>query len=152
MQAYIKYKAYYVKKNNASKFKQNNYEYILQPEADHQGSKVPFTEIRWIGPYVIEKVLPNKNYLLSKIGTNKTQLLHRMSLRQFTARQPLPDISITPFKWQPDREIVIKHDDLYARPLECEYDEPIFDSDYINLVTTSSPEKKQYDLKKQLMK
>ena len=33
---------------------------------------------------------------------------------------------------------VIKHDDLYARAWECEYDEPIFDSDFNNLVTPSS--------------
>ena len=44
MQAYIKYKAYYDKKANASKLKEADYVYILQPKADHQGSKIPFTE------------------------------------------------------------------------------------------------------------
>ena len=44
MQAYIKYKAYYDKKVNASKLKEADYVYILQPKADHQGSKTPFTE------------------------------------------------------------------------------------------------------------
>ena len=29
---------------------------ILQPKADNQGSKIPFREYRWIGPYRIEKV------------------------------------------------------------------------------------------------
>ena len=53
MQAYIKYKAYYDKKANASKLKQSDYVYILQPKADHQGSKIPFTDFRWIGPYII---------------------------------------------------------------------------------------------------
>ena len=46
MQAYIKYKAYYDKKANASKLKQSDYVYTLQPKADHQGSKMPFTEIQ----------------------------------------------------------------------------------------------------------
>ena len=78
MQVYIKYKAYYDKKANASKLKQSEYVYILQPKADHLGSKIPFTDFRWIGPYIIEKVLPNNNYLVRKIGTNKTQILHRM--------------------------------------------------------------------------
>ena len=55
MQAYIKNKAYYDKKANASKLKEADYVYILQPKADHQGSKIPFTEFRWIGPYIIEK-------------------------------------------------------------------------------------------------
>ena len=63
-----------------------------------------------------------------------------MRLRQFTPRQPIPDIPITPPEWQPDPEVVIKHDDLYARALECEYDEPKFDSNYNKLATTSSRE------------
>ena len=85
-------------------------------------------------------MLPNNNYLVRKIGNNKTQILHRMRLRQFTPRQPIPDIPVTPREWQPDPEFVIKHDDLNARAWECEYDEPIFDSDYKNLATPSSPE------------
>ena len=96
MQAYIKYKAYYDKKANASKFKEAEYVYILQPKADHQGSKIPFTEFRWIGPYIIEKVLPNNNYLVRKNGTSKTQVLHRMRMRQLTPRQPPADITVKP--------------------------------------------------------
>ena len=151
MQAYIKYKAYFDKKANASKLRQTDYVCILQPKADHPGSKIPFTDFRWIGPYIIEKVLPNNNYLVRKIGTNKTQILHRMRLRQFTPRQPIPDIPITPREWQPDPEVVITHDDLYARAWECEYDEPIFDSDYNNLATPVDP-KLQYDPNRQLKK
>ena len=63
-----------------------------------------------------------------------------MRLRQFTPRQPIPDIPITPREWQPEPEVVIKHDGLYARAWEREYDEPIFESDYNNLATPSSPE------------
>ena len=96
MQAYIKCKAYYDKKANNSKPKEADYVYILQPNADHQGSKISFTEFRWIGPYIIEKVLPNNNYLVRKIGTNKTQVLHRMRMRQFTPRQPPADKTIKP--------------------------------------------------------
>ena len=140
MQAYIKYKAYYDKKAKASKLKQADYVFILQPKADHQGSKIPITDFRWIGPYTIEKVLPNNNYLVHKAGTNKTQILHRRRLRQFTPRQPIPDIPITSREWQPDPEVFITHDDLYARAWECEYDEPMFDSDYNNLATPSPPE------------
>ena len=78
--------------------------------------------------------------MVRKIGTNKTQILHQMRLRHFTSRQPLSDIPITPREWQPDPEVVITHDDLYARAWECEFDEPIFDSDYNNLATPSPPE------------
>ena len=120
MQAYIKYKAYYDRKANASKLKKADYVFILQPKADHQGSKIPFTDIRWFGPYIIEKVLPIKKYLIREIGTNRRQILHRMRLRQFTPRQPLSDIPVTQREWQPDPEVVINHDDLYARAWECE--------------------------------
>ena len=140
MQAYIKYKAYYDRKANASKLKQADYVCILQPKADHQGSKIPFTDFRWIGPFFNEKVLPNNNYLVRKIGTNKTQILQQMKLRQFKPRQPLSDIPVTQREWQPDPEVVITHDDLYARAWECEYGEPIFDSDYNNLAPPSPPE------------
>ena len=63
-----------------------------------------------------------------------------MRLRQFTPRQPIPDIPVTPREWQPDPEVIIKHGDLYARAWECEYDKPIFDSDRDNLVSPNSPE------------
>ena len=140
MQAYIKYKAYYDRKANASKLRKADYVFILQPKADHQESKILFTDFRWIGPYIIEKVLPNNNYLARKVGTNKTQILHRMSLRQFTPRQLLPDVPVTQREWQPDPEVVITHDDLYARAWECENDEPIFDNGYNFLATPSPPE------------
>ena len=63
-----------------------------------------------------------------------------MRLRQFTPHQPLPDVPVTQREWQPDPEVVITHDDLYARAWECEYDEPIFDSDHSNLAVPSPPE------------
>ena len=115
MQAYIKYKAYYDKKANASKLKEADYVYILQPKADHQGSKIPFTELRWIGPYIIEKVLTNNNYLVLKIGTNKMQVLHRMRMRQFTTHQPPADITVKPQDYKSDPEVSLNHGDLYAR-------------------------------------
>ena len=46
---------------------------------------------------------------------------------------------IKPRDWQLDPEVVIKHGDLYARPWECDYDEPISYDDYNNSVTPSSP-------------
>ena len=128
MQAYIEYKAYYEKKANASKLKEADYVYILQPKADHQGSKIPFTEFRWVGPYIVEKVLPNNNYLVRKIGTNKTQLLHRMRMRQFTPRQPPADITVTPQEYKSDPEVNLYHDDLYARAWEYDFEPPIFDA------------------------
>ena len=140
MQAHIKNKTYYDKKANASKLKQSDYVYILQPIADHRGSKIPFTDFRWIGPYIIEKALPNNKFLVRKIGTKKMQILHQMRPRQFTPRQPIPDTAVSPREWQPDPEVIIKHDDLYARAWEREYDKPIFESDCDEMVIPNSPE------------
>ena len=131
MQAYIKYKAFYDKKANASKLKEAYYVYIL-PKADYQGSKIPFTEFRWVGPYIIEKVLPNNNYLVRKIGIKKTQVLHRMRMRQFTSRQPPADITVNPQEYKSDPEVSLNHDDLYARAWECNYEQTIFDAENDN--------------------
>ena len=78
MQAYIKYKAYYDKKANASKLKQSDYVYILQPKADHQGRKIPFTDFRWIGPYIIEKVFWYEKLALKNANSapNETASIH----------------------------------------------------------------------------
>ena len=140
MQAYIKYKAYYDKKANASKPKEADYVYILQPKADYQGSKLLFTEFRWIVPYVIEKVLPNNNYLVRKIGTNKTQELHRMRMRQFTPRQPPADIPVKPKEYKSDPEVSPNHDDLYASAWEYDYEQPIFDAENDNAASPNLQE------------
>ena len=129
MQAYIKFKAFYDKKANASKLKEADYIYVLQPKADHQGSKIPFTEFRWIGPYIFEKLLPNNNYMVRKSGTNKTQVLHRMRMRQFTARKPPADIRVKPQDYKSDPEVSLIHDDLYARAWEYDYEQPNFDAE-----------------------
>ena len=81
MQAYIKYKAFYDKKANASKLKEQQYVYLLQPKADNHGSKIPFPDFWQIGPHIVEKALPNKKYLVPK--TRKQQIpspsLHEMT-------------------------------------------------------------------------
>ena len=138
MQAYIKYKSYYDKKANASKLKEADYVHVFQVKADHQGSKIPFTEFRLIAPYIIEKVLPNNSYLVRKIGTDKTQVLHRMRMRQFTPRHPPADIQIKPQEYKPNTEVSLKHDDLYARAWEYVYEQPIFEAENINATPPNS--------------
>ena len=112
----------------------------MQPKADHQASIIPFTEFRWIGPYIIEKVLPNNNYLVRKIGTNKTQVLHRMRMRQFTPRQPPADKTVKPQEYKSDPEMSLHQDDFYARAWEYDHDQPIFDNENDNAVPPNSKE------------
>ena len=140
MQAYTNYKAYYDKQTRASKLKEADYAYVLQPKLNHQGIKIPLTEFRWLGRDIIEKVLPNNNFLARKIGTNKTQVLHRMRMRQFTPRQPPPDIRMTPQAYKPDPDVSLKHNNLYAIAWECEYEQLIFDAENINVTPHTSTE------------
>ena len=122
MQSYLKYKEYYDRKAKAAPLKLNDYCFILQPIADHQGSKIPFREYRWTGPYIVEKVLPNDNYIVRKLNSNKTQILHRIRLRKYEPNTDLRDIR-PEGNLQQDDEIVIPQDDLYVITWETNFGE-----------------------------
>ena len=127
MQSYIKYKRYYDKKAKASPLKEKDYCFILQPKADHQGSKIPFRDFRWIGPYLVEKVLPNNNYIVRKLNTNKTQILHRIRLRKYNPEKP-PEDDHQEARWQTDDNIIVPQDDLYTIAWEAEFGGHLFDT------------------------
>ena len=112
MQPYIKYKEYYDRKAKVALLKENDYCFVLQPKADHQGSKIPFKDYSWVGPFLVQKVLPNENYIVRRLNTNKTQILHRIRPKKFVPNQPLQD-SFLDERLQSDEEIVIPQDDLY---------------------------------------
>ena len=126
MQSYIKYKRYYNRKAKASPLKEKDYCFILQAKADHQGSKIPFCDFRSIGPYPVEKLLPNNNYILRKLNTNKTQILHRIRLRKYNPEKPSED-NYQETQWQIDDNIVVPQDDLYTIAWEAEFGEHLFD-------------------------
>ena len=83
MQSYLKYKAYYDRKANASPLAVDDHCFVLNPKADTQATKIPFREFRWVGPYKVAKVLPNSNYIIRRVGTNFTQILHRIRLKKY---------------------------------------------------------------------
>ena len=115
MQSYLKYKAYYDRKAKAAPLETTDYCYILNPNADTQATKIPFREFRWCGSYKVEKVLPNNNYIIRRLGTKETQLLHRIRLRKFNPQAPLADIFVRESDWQKDDQKAIPNDDLYAQ-------------------------------------
>ena len=129
MQSYLKYKAYYDRKAKAAPLETTDYCYILNPKADTQATKIPFREFRWCVPYRVEKVLPNNNYIVKRLGTNKTQLLHRIRLRKFTPHAPLEDIFVRETDWQKDDQIPIANDDLYAQSWNTNFGSSPFDDD-----------------------
>ena len=126
MQSYIRYKKYYDKKAKASPLKEKDYCFMLQPKADHQGSKIPFRDFRWIGPYLKEKVLTNNNYIVRKLNTNKTQILHKIRLRKYNPEKP-PQDNYQEIQWQVDDNIVVPQDDLYTIAWEAEFGGHLFD-------------------------
>ena len=124
MQSYIKYKEYYDRKAKAAPLRNNDYCFVLQPKADHQGSKFPFRDYSWVGPFVVQKVLPNEKYIVRRINTNKTQILHRIRLKKFVPDQPLED-NFREQRLQPDEEIVIPQNDLYIITWETDFAEQL---------------------------
>ena len=124
MQSYIKYKEYYDRKAKAAPLKESEYCFVLQPKADNQGSKIPFCDYRWVGPFIVQKVLPNENYIVRRLNTNKTQILHRIRLKKFVPNQPLED-NFREQRLQPDEEIVIPQDDLYIITWETDFGEQL---------------------------
>ena len=58
-------------------FQEKVHRSALQPEADHQRTKLTFRNFRKIAQYFREKALPKDNYIVRKIKTNKTRILHR---------------------------------------------------------------------------
>ena len=124
MQSYIKYKEYYDCKVKAAPLKEKEYCFVLQPKADNQGSKIPFRDYRWVGPFIVQKVLPNENYIVRRINTNKTQILHRIRLKNFVSNRPLED-NFQEQRLQPDEEVVIPQDDLYVITWETDFGEQL---------------------------
>ena len=63
-----------------------------------------------------------------------------MRIRLITPHQPPPDIRITSQEFKPDSDKSLKHDDLYARAWEYDYEQPIFDAEHNNAAPPNSPE------------
>ena len=92
LQAYHKYKKYYDRKAQALPLKVNDYTFLLNPKLTTQFDKISFSDFKWEGPFKVIKVLTNFNYIIRKVGTFRTQCVHRMRLRPFTPNAPIPDI------------------------------------------------------------
>ena len=84
------------------------------------GEKTKFTDFHWTGLNVVEIALSNKKQMVRKIGTDKKQIFHRMRVRPFTPRERERDVQTTSKELEPDPEVVIKHDDSYARAWESD--------------------------------
>ena len=122
MQSYLKYEEHYECRAKAAPLKINDYCFILQPITDHQETKLPFREIRCLGPFSVEKVLPNENFIVRKLTSNKTQTFYRIRFCKYEPNTPLSEVR-PERNVQPDDEIVIPLDDLYVITWETDFGE-----------------------------
>ena len=99
---------------------------------------------RWIGPLHYWKgVFSNNNYLVRKIGANKTQVLDRTSAHiasGLTFCQTSLRYEPCQEKWKLDPEVSLKHECFYAMAGRCEYEKPIFAAKNYNVTPPISPE------------
>ena len=140
MQSYLKYKDYYDRTAKAAPLKEKIYCFVLQPKADSRASKIPFREYRWIGPFVVQTKLSNDNYIVRRLNTNKTQILHCIRFKKFVPNAPLED-KYDGEKLQPDNEIAIPQDDLCTVSWEVDFEDEKIEprkDDWTN-VTTRRP-------------
>ena len=82
----------------------------------------------------MEKVLPNENYRVRKLNSNKTQILHRIRRRKYEPNTVLKDIR-QEGNLQPDDEIIIPQDDLYVITWETNFGEFPNPTDEITIPT-----------------
>ena len=107
-------------KAKSFKLQERNHVSVVQTKADNQCTKILFSDFSLIGPYTVKEVLPFNKFLLSKIATDNEQVRHRMILSPFTPRGSTPNVHTTSQEWKPDPEIIIGHEDLYARAWESD--------------------------------
>ena len=92
IRAFHKYKAHYDRKAQASPLKVNDFDFLLDPKISTQSEKIPFHTFKWEGPCKVVKVLTQSNYIVKKVGTFRSQCVHRMRLRPLVPHEPIEDI------------------------------------------------------------
>ncbi len=102
--SYQKYRSAYDKKAMASPLKLHSYCLLMDPRLTGQDMFVKKNISKWIPLFRVEQVLTNMNYIVRKIGTNYTQCVHRIRLRQIVPQyevQDLPEIKADKFTADP---------------------------------------------------
>ena len=86
----------------------------------------------------MQKILPNNIYIVRRLNTNKTQILHRIRLKKFVPNASLED-KYRKGKLHPDEVIVIPQDDLYTISGEIDFDYELFETTKDNWPAGPSP-------------
>ena len=67
---------------------------LLNPQISNQLEKIGKLECKWTGIYRIEKVLTRSDYLIRRVNTNFTQIVHRVRLKPFKPQYKVKDIEV----------------------------------------------------------
>ena len=101
--SFARYKRYYDQKARANP-KEQTYCLLLNPKLTEQSAFSPKLIQKRLALYRIEKVLTHSNYLIRKVGTNFTQIVHRFRLRPIVPQYPVDDIAdINPQNFKTDQ-------------------------------------------------
>ncbi len=102
---------YFDRKAKASPLNKGDYCFLLNPKITKQNDRLAIGECKWTGLYKIEKCLTHSNYLIRKVNTCFTQVVHRIRLRKYTPPNKPVDIII-------DRDTKFETDMEFPETLE----------------------------------
>ena len=101
--SFTRYRRYYDQKARANPLKEQTYCLLLNPKLTEQSAFSPKLIQKWLAMYRIEKVLTDFNYMIGKVGTNYTQIVHRIRTRPIIPQYQVDDIGdIDPENFQTD--------------------------------------------------
>ena len=65
---------------------------LLSLKLSTEHEKISNLECKWTGLFRIEKVLTRRNYLIGKVNTNNTQIVHRVRLKPIKPQYKIQDL------------------------------------------------------------
>ena len=65
---------------------------LLSPKLSTEHEKISNLECKWTGLFGIEKVLTRSNYLIRKVKTKNTQIVHRVRLKPINQQYKIQDL------------------------------------------------------------
>ncbi len=121
LSAYAKYRDYYDKKEKAAPLKLHSYCSILHPLLTTQSDKMPNLKSKFVLLFRVEKVLSYSNYLIRRVGTNYTQIVHRIRLRPIKPHytvQDFDEIDDQNFIPDPTLKRLSQEPEIFDKPTE----------------------------------
>ena len=83
VQSYLKYKEYYDQKAKTAPLQERTIVLFFNRKRIVKALNYHLeTYFRWTGPFVVQNVFPNNNYIVRRLNTNKTQILQRIRFKK----------------------------------------------------------------------